>query len=74
MNAFGTTLFDKFGRIKPHIVTKGYRSGTGCWAEELNEGQIIYLTHIDVTEKVWGSSFCRGHFIFILFDSTSGKG
>ncbi|PBK66910.1 hypothetical protein ARMSODRAFT_1046286 [Armillaria solidipes] len=51
MNTFGTTLFDKFGRIKPHIVAKGYRSGTGCWGEELSEGQIIYLTHIDVIEK-----------------------
>ncbi|SJL02411.1 uncharacterized protein ARMOST_05738 [Armillaria ostoyae] len=51
MNVFGTTLFDKFGRIKPHIVAKGYRSGTGCWGEELSEGQIIYITHIDVIEK-----------------------
>ncbi|KAK0461730.1 ankyrin repeat family protein [Desarmillaria tabescens] len=51
MYAFGTTLFDKFGRIKPHIVSKGYRSGTGCWGEELSEGQIIYITHIDVSEK-----------------------
>ncbi|KAK0190556.1 ankyrin repeat family protein [Armillaria mellea] len=51
MNTFGTTLFDKFGRIKPHIITKGYRSGTGCWGEELSEGQLIYITHIDVIEK-----------------------
>ncbi|KAK0499665.1 ankyrin repeat family protein [Armillaria luteobubalina] len=51
MNTFGSTLFDKFGRIKPHIITKGYRSGTGCWGEELSEGQIIYITYIDVNEK-----------------------
>ncbi|KAK0206923.1 ankyrin repeat family protein [Desarmillaria ectypa] len=51
MNVFGMTLFDKFGRIKPHIVTEGYLSGTGCWGEELSEGQIVYITHIDVTEK-----------------------
>ncbi|KAK0491408.1 ankyrin repeat family protein [Armillaria novae-zelandiae] len=51
MNTFGTTLFDKFGRIKPHIVTNGYRNGTGCWGDELSEGQIIYITHINVVEK-----------------------
>ncbi|KAG7447836.1 uncharacterized protein BT62DRAFT_993416 [Guyanagaster necrorhizus] len=41
-------LFDKFGKVKPHIVSEGFRSGTRCWGTELSAGKIIYVHDVTV--------------------------
>ncbi|KAG7447544.1 uncharacterized protein BT62DRAFT_1004305 [Guyanagaster necrorhizus] len=33
------------------VLWNNFIRGTGCWGEELSEGEIIYITHIDVVEK-----------------------
>jgi hypothetical protein len=46
------TLFDKSGDVKPYILEKGFHSGTGCWGEELNSGELIYIFDMHVHEDV----------------------
>ncbi|KAG7447865.1 uncharacterized protein BT62DRAFT_1075181 [Guyanagaster necrorhizus] len=41
-------LFDKFGKVKPHIICEGFRSGTRCWGTELSAGKIIYVQDVTV--------------------------
>ncbi|KAK0439244.1 ankyrin repeat family protein [Desarmillaria tabescens] len=47
LHRFSVALFDKYGKVKSHIVSEGFRSGTRCWGRELNVGKIIYV--VDVT-------------------------
>ncbi|KAK0499412.1 ankyrin repeat family protein [Armillaria luteobubalina] len=47
LQRFSVALFDKYGKVKSHIVSEGFRSGTRCWGRELNVGKIIYV--VDVT-------------------------
>ncbi|KAK0207153.1 ankyrin repeat family protein [Desarmillaria ectypa] len=36
-----------YGKVKSHIVSEGFRSGTRCWGRELSAGNFIYV--VDVT-------------------------
>lgn len=51
LHEFSVALFDRDGMIKPHLKN-GFRSGSKCWGDELNEGTLIYLEDITVGEKV----------------------
>ncbi|KAF8990808.1 hypothetical protein BDZ89DRAFT_1054754, partial [Hymenopellis radicata] len=53
LHEFSITLFDKNGLLRPHFKT-GYRSGTGCWGDELNEDVLAYIEEITVKEE-----YCR---------------
>lgn len=59
LSEFATTLFDKFGRLKPELVEHEHLKGTGVWGRELDSGKIIYVVSVDVEEKVRG---CRAFF------------
>lgn len=49
---FSATLFNKYGKVKPHIIEEGYRNGTGCWGKELNSGELVYIFYARVDEQV----------------------
>ncbi|KAF8991005.1 hypothetical protein BDZ89DRAFT_1086867 [Hymenopellis radicata] len=51
LHEFSVTLFDKNGLLKPRFKT-GYRSGTGCWGDELNEDALAYIEDITVKEEL----------------------
>ncbi|KAJ7655651.1 ankyrin repeat family protein [Mycena polygramma] len=51
MHQFSVTLFDKHGRLRPHLIGPGYRSGTGCWGREMNTGVLVYILDIDVNQQ-----------------------
>ena len=53
LHELADTLFDKFGVIRPWLVSEGYRRGTGSWGYELNSGDIVYIKDIDVKDPVW---------------------
>ncbi|GLB40821.1 hypothetical protein LshimejAT787_0900360 [Lyophyllum shimeji] len=48
---FSVALFDKFGRVRPWLLEPGNRRGTGCWGEELNTGELVYLLDMNVDVK-----------------------
>ncbi|KAF9479090.1 hypothetical protein BDN70DRAFT_834943 [Pholiota conissans] len=48
---FSTTLFDPLSNIRPWLIDGGYRSGSGCWGEELNTGEILYLEDLTVEQS-----------------------
>ena len=52
LHQFSVELFDKFGRVRPWLLEPGNRCGTGCWGNELNDGQIIYVLNISVIKEV----------------------
>lgn len=54
MHQFSVALFDKFGKVKPFLISEGHRSGTGCWGEELNTGELIYIKDINVNDPYRG--------------------
>lgn len=54
LSEFATTLFDKFGMLKPELVEHEHLKGTGVWGRELDSGKIIYVVSVDVEEKVRG--------------------
>ncbi|KAF7289319.1 Ankyrin repeat family protein [Mycena indigotica] len=54
MHEFSATLFDKYGNVQPHLVEPGYRSGSGCWGRELNEGVLFYIFWVSVEEALRG--------------------
>ncbi|KAG6864944.1 hypothetical protein C0991_006173 [Blastosporella zonata] len=54
LHEFSCTLFDKFGRVRPWLLEPGRRQGTGCWGNELNDGQIIYVSEVSVNEGIRG--------------------
>ncbi|KAF7289340.1 Ankyrin repeat family protein [Mycena indigotica] len=45
-------LFDKYGRVRPRIIEPGYHSGTMCWGEELNKGDLFYIFSVSVKEEL----------------------
>ncbi len=47
----GLALFDRNGILKPRLKT-GYRSGTGCWGDELNDDALAYIADITVKDEV----------------------
>jgi hypothetical protein len=59
MHQFSVTLFDKYGKIRPHLVDPGYRSGTGCWGREINSGELVYILDMKVNEQVSGICVLR---------------
>ncbi|KAF7350969.1 Ankyrin repeat family protein [Mycena sanguinolenta] len=54
MHQFSVTLFDKYGNLRPHLMSPGYRSGTGCWGQEVNSGQLLYILDMTVEEPYRG--------------------
>ncbi|KAF9479111.1 hypothetical protein BDN70DRAFT_932869 [Pholiota conissans] len=40
---FAEAIFDAQGLVKACLIDGGYRSGSGCWGEELNVGKIVYV-------------------------------
>jgi hypothetical protein len=49
---FATTIFDRFGNVRPWLISPGYRSGTGVWGDELDGGAILYIVFVHVEKKV----------------------
>lgn len=54
---FGSQLFDKYAKIKPQLFQHDFHKGTGCWSEELNEGDMIYIIAVQVEENVRSGLF-----------------
>ncbi|KAF9027051.1 hypothetical protein BDZ89DRAFT_1113615 [Hymenopellis radicata] len=50
LHEFSVTLFDKNGLLRPRFKA-GYRSGTGCWGDELNEDALAYIEDITVKDE-----------------------
>ena len=75
MHQFSVALFDKFGKVKPWLISEGHRSGTGCWGEELNVGELIYIKDINVNAPVRFNLSCFIASISSDFaNSTGAKG
>jgi hypothetical protein len=76
MHQFSVALFDKFGKVRPWLISEGHRSGTGCWGEELNIGELIYIKDINVNDPVRSnlSSFIALWLSSDLAESTEEKG
>ncbi|KAJ7581864.1 hypothetical protein C8J56DRAFT_1168494 [Mycena floridula] len=51
---FSIKVFDKHCRVRRHLVEPGARAGTGCWGEEMNSGNVIYLKDMTVNDKFTG--------------------
>jgi hypothetical protein len=49
---FATALFDNHGRIQAALLNDEYKKGLGTFGEELNRGNMVLITGIDVKEKV----------------------
>jgi hypothetical protein len=49
---FSTEILDRFGNVRSWLVDGGYRSGTGVWGHELDEGQILYIVVVDIKKEV----------------------
>ncbi|KIK60195.1 hypothetical protein GYMLUDRAFT_74004 [Collybiopsis luxurians FD-317 M1] len=41
-------MFDRNGYVKDAFIKPGFRSGLGCWGQEMNEGELIYLKEVYV--------------------------
>nr|GAT49088.1 ankyrin repeat family protein [Mycena chlorophos] len=54
MHDFSSSLFDKYGKALPYIIEPGFRSGSGVWGQELNEGLLFYVMMVSVPEKFRG--------------------
>jgi hypothetical protein len=52
LHQFSIELFDKNGHLRPWLIDGSRRSGTGCWNRDINEGCLIYLMDMSVTDKV----------------------
>lgn len=52
LHQFSTTIFDKYGLIRPWLVNEGVKKGTGCWGHELDKGELVYITDISVRAPV----------------------
>ncbi|KAJ7454838.1 hypothetical protein FB451DRAFT_1565231 [Mycena latifolia] len=39
----GSTLFDKYGEIRPWLVDNEYHKGSGVWGRELNNGRLFFV-------------------------------
>ncbi|KAJ7807808.1 hypothetical protein B0H14DRAFT_1528208 [Mycena olivaceomarginata] len=51
LHQFSMTLFDKYGNLRPHLLSPGYRSGTGCWGREMDSGELLYILDVTVNES-----------------------
>jgi hypothetical protein len=49
---FSTTILDRFGNVRPWLVEPGWRSGSGVWGRELDEGQLLYISFVHVKKGV----------------------
>lgn len=47
-----TTLFDKWGRLKPELTENGYLKGTGAFGHELDDGVLLYVFNVTVQPEV----------------------
>ncbi|KAF7297896.1 Ankyrin repeat family protein [Mycena chlorophos] len=54
MHDFSSSLFDKYGKALPYIIEPGFRSGSGVWGQELNDGLLFYVMMVSVPEKFRG--------------------
>ncbi|KAJ7721720.1 hypothetical protein DFH07DRAFT_760315 [Mycena maculata] len=43
-----STLFDKYGEIRPWLVDDEYHKGSGVWGRELNEGRLVFVISVSV--------------------------
>ncbi|KAJ6570250.1 hypothetical protein DFH09DRAFT_1154477 [Mycena vulgaris] len=43
-----STLFDKYGEIRPWLVDNEYHKGSGVWGRELNDGRLIFVFCVSV--------------------------
>ncbi|KAA1468223.1 hypothetical protein DENSPDRAFT_869559 [Dentipellis sp. KUC8613] len=43
-------LFDKWGKIRPWLVRNDYWKGLGTWGEELNQGKLLYVGEVTLTQ------------------------
>lgn len=48
---FSEGLFDTHSNVHPWLIDGGYKSGSGCWGKELNEGQIVHFEDLTVEEQ-----------------------
>ncbi|KAJ7178749.1 hypothetical protein C8R43DRAFT_871920 [Mycena crocata] len=44
----GSTLFDKYGEVRPWHVENEYHKGSGAWGRELNEGRLVFVLFVSV--------------------------
>ncbi|KAJ7072821.1 ankyrin repeat family protein [Mycena amicta] len=54
LHEFSIQLFNKYGNIQPHLVEPGYRSGSGCWGREMDNGMLLYVFWLSVNETFRG--------------------
>ena len=52
LSDFSMSIFDNSINVHPFLLDGGPRSGSGCWGEELNQGNIVYLGNLAVTDQV----------------------
>jgi hypothetical protein len=60
LHEFSVGLFDKYSNIRPWLVDGGAKSGSGCWGNELNVGDILYVQDVRVKEEVCSVLFLCG--------------
>lgn len=52
MFAIASTLFDKYGEMRPMLVNHEYYRGSGVWGRELNDGQLVIVFGVSVDTPV----------------------
>lgn len=52
LHTFSIELFDKHLQPRPWLVDGGRRSGTGCWGDEMNIGDLLYILKLEVEPSV----------------------
>ncbi|KIK60196.1 hypothetical protein GYMLUDRAFT_244628 [Collybiopsis luxurians FD-317 M1] len=45
---FSVAIFNRHGYVKDAFIRPGFRSGLGCWGQEMNEGELIYIKELSV--------------------------
>jgi hypothetical protein len=50
LHQFSVKLFDKHGKIRPWLIDGS--KGNGCWGQELNNQDIIYVLDVNVDSDV----------------------
>lgn len=73
LHQFSMTLFDKYGNLRPHLLSPGYRSGTGCWGREMDSGNLMYILDVTVNESVGVGLFFFTRFLTALLASRKGS-
>jgi hypothetical protein len=70
---FAVAVLGFDGRVRPWLITPGYRAGSGVWGPELNEGRMLFIYDVQVDEKV--GAYTRHTSIAVsLFPRTQFRG